>query len=345
MIKSITIRRPDDFHVHLRDGELLKTTVPHVAGQFSRAIIMPNLKPPITTTKQAVEYKERILKALPQDLAFTPLMTLYLTDHFSIQEVMAAKSSGIVHGMKLYPAGATTFSERGIQNISRLYPVFEAMQKHHLPLLVHGESTRKGIDIFDREKAFIDESLEPLTRQFSHLKVVFEHITTEDAVEFVSASSPRIAATITAHHLRYNRNDLFYGGIHPHLYCLPLLNHASHQKALLLAATSGNPKFFLGSDSAPHAQSEKESACGPAGIYTAHAALELYAEVFEQEGALDKLEAFSSQHGALFYGLPLNQETITLVKEPHPIPESFPFGTEKLVPLSANEQVLWRLKE
>lgn len=343
MMQTITIRRPDDFHVHLRDGLFLRTTVPHTAKRFLRAIVMPNLKSPIITTKQAVAYRHRILQVLPKKASFTPLMTLYLTDACSPEEIMTAKASGVVYGYKLYPVGVTTHATRGIQNITRLYPIFDGMQKYQLPLLIHGESIRPDVDIFDREKVFIDETLAPLVHHFPCLKIVLEHITTKEAVEFVDASSSFVGATITAHHLLYQRNDLFKGGIHPHLYCLPLLKRAHHRGALLSAAIRGHSRFFLGTDSAPHPRSQKESMCGCAGIYTAHAAIELYATVFEQQNALEKLESFASENGALFYGLPLNTGTLTLRKKPQRIPHAFRFGKETLVPLLAGDTLSWTL--
>lgn len=341
MIKTVTIRRSDDFHVHLRDGPFLKTTVPHTAKRFARAMVMPNLKSPIITTKQAIAYQRRILQAVPQKRSFMPLMTLYLTDGFSPQEIVTAKASNMIYGCKLYPAGATTHTTTGVQNITRLYPIFEVMQKYQFPLLIHGESIRQDVDVFDREKIFIDETLEPLIRHFPCLKIVLEHISTKEAVEFVDDGSSFVGATITVHHLLYQRNDLLEGGIRPHLYCLPLLKRAHHREALLSAAMRGHSRFFLGTDSAPHPRSKKESICGCAGIYTAHAAIELYAAVFEQHHALEKLESFASENGALFYGLPLNSGTLTLCKKPKRIPRTFQFGKEKLVPLLAGDSLSW----
>lgn len=341
--QTLKIRKPDDCHIHLRDHEALSTTVPHVASRFARAIVMPNLKPPVTSIKSACEYQARILKALPRGTTFNPLMTLYLTDDTSRQTVLDAKACESVIGFKLYPAGATTHSEAGVKEIQKLAPIFEEIQKQGLALLVHGESTNPAVDIFDREKVFIDETLSPLLKKFPSLKVVLEHITTEEAVAFVREAAKNVGATLTAHHLLYSRNDLFQGGIHPHLYCLPILKRKKHQAALIATAISGNPKFFLGSDSAPHPQSQKESACGCAGIYTAHAALELYAEIFEKENALDKLEAFASEYGARFYGLPLNTEYITLKKEVTRVPDAFPLGSEKLIPLLAGKSIGWKI--
>ena len=318
---TLTITRPDDWHLHVRDGDALATVIPHTARQFARAIIMPNLKPPVITTAQALAYRDRILAAVPAGLTFEPLMTLYLTDNTPAAEIASAKASGAVHAVKYYPAGATTNSDSGVTAIAKTYAALDAMQEHGLPLLVHGEVTDSAVDIFDREKVFIDTVLAPLVERFPELKIVFEHITTQDAVDFVMSAPARIGATLTAHHLLYNRNAMFTGGMRPHYYCLPVLKRESHRAALIAAACSGNPKFFLGTDSAPHSQQSKESACGCAGIYTAHAALELYAEVFEQAGALDRLEAFASYRGADFYGLPRNRTTVTLVKSPWQIPE------------------------
>ncbi|MDV6341937.1 dihydroorotase [Nitrosomonas sp. Is24] len=345
MLTSITITRPDDWHLHLRDGEQLHAVLPHTAKQFARAIIMPNLKPPVVTVEMALAYRTRILAALPVALQnyFEPLMTLYLTDNTPPSEIIRAKEGGIIHGVKLYPAGATTNSDAGVTDIAKCYATLAAMEQNNLPLLVHGEVTDADVDVFDREKVFIDRILAPLTRRFSDLRIVFEHVTTRDAVQFVTAASQRIAATITAHHLLLNRNALFQGGIRPHHYCLPVLKREIHRQALLDAATGGNPKFFLGTDSAPHGQTSKENACGCAGIFTAHAAIELYATAFEQAGALNKLEAFASFHGADFYQLPRNKDSITLKKESWIVPEQFDFAGEQLIPLYAGNPVNWKL--
>lgn len=344
-MQQLTLTRPDDWHIHLRDGDFLNTTVPHAARQFGRAIVMPNLRPPVTTTAQAQDYRQRILAATPRGARFEPLMTLYLTDNTPPEEIRRAKDSGIVQGVKLYPAGATTNSDAGVTALERCYPALAAMEEVGLPLLVHGEVTAAHIDIFDRERIFIEQNLLPLTARFSALKVVFEHITTRDAVSFVLDASANIAATITAHHLLLNRNDLLAGGIRPHYYCLPVLKREDDRAALLRAATSGNPKFFLGTDSAPHSRATKEAACGCAGTYTAHAALEFYAEAFEQTDALEKLEGFASFHGADFYGLPRNQEQVTLIKQEQEIPDSYVFGSETVVPLRAGGKIAWRLQE
>lgn len=340
---TLTLTRPDDWHLHLRDGDVLHAVLPHSARQFARAIIMPNLRPPVTTTAQALAYRTRILEALPDGMKFEPLMTLYLTDNTSPAEIARAKSSGLIHACKLYPAGATTNSDSGVTDIHKIYPVLEAMQTHEMPLLVHSEVTDPQVDIFDREAVFIARVLVPTMRDFSALKVVLEHLTTQDAVEYVREAPATIAATITAHHLLYNRNAIFQGGIRPHYYCLPVLKRERHRQALLKAATSGDPKFFLGTDSAPHPRSGKETACGCAGCYTAHAALELYAEAFDSVGALDKLEAFASFHGADFYGLPRNSETVTLQRQPVPVPDSFPLGEDRLIPLRSGESLAWQL--
>ena len=342
-MQTLTLTQPDDWHLHLRDGAALAAVLPDTARQFARAIVMPNLKPPVTTTELARAYRARILAALPEKSCFDPLMTLYLTDNTDPQEIERAKASGFVHGVKLYPAGATTHSDAGVTQLSRCHAVFETMQRLHIPLLVHGEVTSPQVDVFDRERVFIDTQLAPLIERFPDLRVVLEHITTSDAVKFVVNSGPQIAATLTAHHLLYNRNAMFEGGLRPHYYCLPVLKRETHREALLEAATSGNPKFFLGTDSAPHAQSAKESACGCAGMYTAHTALELYAEAFEHARALDKLEAFASFHGADFYGLPRNTAKITLEKSAWIVPRELPFGDGVLVPLRAGEEVSWKL--
>jgi len=344
-LTSITFTRPDDWHLHLRDGEQLRAVLPHTAKQFARAIVMPNLRPPVVTVEMALAYRARILAALPAALQsdFEPLMTLYLTDNTAPAEIVRAKESGVIHGVKLYPAGATTNSDAGVTDIAKCYATLAAMEQNNLPLLVHGEVTDADVDVFDREKVFIDRILAPLTHRFPGLRIVFEHVTTRDAVQFVTAASRHIAATITAHHLLLNRNAIFQGGIRPHHYCLPVLKREIHRQALLEAATSGNPKFFLGTDSAPHSQMNKENACGCAGIFTAHAAIELYAAAFEQAGALNKLEAFASFHGADFYQLPRNTSSITLKKESWIVPEQFDFAGEQLIPLYAGNPLNWKL--
>ncbi|MEN9430333.1 MAG: Dihydroorotase [Pseudomonadota bacterium] len=343
MTTRLTITRPDDWHIHLRDGAVLANTVPDVARYFGRAICMPNLVPPVKTTEEARGYYQRILAVRPAQSSFEPLMVLYLTDHTDAAEIAKAKASGIVQAVKLYPAGATTNSHAGVTNLENVYPVLEKMAEHGVPLLVHGEVTHADIDIFDREKVFIETILAPLHRRFSTLKIVLEHITTDDAVQFVQATNDNIAATITAHHLLFNRNHMLVGGIRPHYYCLPILKRQSHQASLLAAATSGNPKFFLGTDSAPHAIGAKEAACGCAGSYTAHAAIELYAEAFEQMNALDKLEGFASFFGADFYGLARNSDTITLEKEQWSVPENYSLGQSVVVPIRAGSSIAWRV--
>ncbi len=340
---TLTLTRPDDWHLHVRDGAAMRAVVPHSARQFARAIIMPNLRPPVTTTEQALAYRSRILDAVPAGWTFEPLMTLYLTNNTSPDEIVRASESDHVVACKLYPAGATTNADAGVTAIAKIYPVLEAMQRQGLPLLIHGEVTDPAVDVFDREAVFIEQVLTPLAWDFPELKIVLEHITTQDAMDYVRDAPATVAATITAHHLLYNRTAIFQGGIRPHYYCLPILKRERHRQALLQAATSGNPKFFLGTDSAPHPRSGKETACGCAGCYTAHAALELYAEAFAAAGALDRLEAFASFHGADFYGLPRNTGTVTLRRQPMPVPESFPFGVEELVPLRAGELLEWRL--
>jgi dihydroorotase len=342
-MNTLTITRPDDWHLHLRDEAALRAVLPDTARRFGRAIIMPNLRPPVTTTALAGEYRQRILAALPVGMTFEPLMTLYLTDNTHAEEIATATASGFVHGVKLYPAGATTNSDSGVSSLAKCTAALAAMEKLGVPLLVHAEVTDADVDVFDREKVFIERHMIPLRRDFPALKIVFEHITTRDAAEFVVAAPAHIGATITAHHLLMNRNAMFVGGIRPHHYCLPVLKREEHRQALVAAAISGSPKFFLGTDSAPHAKSAKEAACGCAGMYTAHAAIELYAEAFEQAGALDKLEAFASFYGADFYGLPRNAEKITLVREPWKVPEDVPFGSDHLVPLRAGQDVAWRL--
>jgi dihydroorotase len=339
----LTLRRPDDWHLHLRDGAALASVVADSARRFARAIVMPNLKPAVRTTAQALDYRERILGALPDGAAFEPLMTLYLTDDTPPEEIARARLSGKVFGVKLYPAGATTHSDEGVTRLSRCFHTLEKMEQLGLPLLVHGESTDPAIDVFDREQAFVEEVLGPIVERFSGLKVVLEHITTREAAQYVEVTGPNVAATITAHHLLMNRNALFMGGIRPHHYCLPVLKRESHREALVEAATSGNPKFFLGTDSAPHPRGAKEAACGCAGIYTAHAALELYATAFEEAGALDKLEGFASVFGAQFYGLPLNEGTISLERAEWRVPERIAFGADELVPLRAGETISWKL--
>jgi dihydroorotase len=339
----LTFTRPDDWHLHLRDGDVLRNVLPDTAHRFARAIVMPNLRPPVTTTALAAAYRERILQALPSGLRFEPLMTLYLTDNTAPEEITRAQASGFVHGVKLYPAGATTNSDSGVTDIARCYPTLEAMDRHGMPLLVHAEVTDAEVDVFDREKVFIDRHMAPLIARFPGLRVVFEHITTRDAAQFVAEAPATVGATITVHHLLMNRNALFTGGMRPHHYCLPVLKREEHRQALLAAAVSGNPKFFLGTDSAPHAKSAKESACGCAGMYTAHAAIELYAEAFEAAGALERLEAFASFHGADFYGLPRNADSITLEKQSWTMPDALPLADDVVVPLRAGSQVHWRL--
>lgn len=343
MTKTITMTRPDDWHLHLRDGAALKAVVADTAKQFGRAIVMPNLRPPVTTTALAAAYRDRIVQALPEGADFKPLMTLYLTEKTSAEEVLKAKASGLVYGVKLYPAGATTNSDSGVTNIDKCADTFAAMQKAGLPLLVHAEVTDADVDVFDREKVFIDRHMRPLIAKYPNLKVIFEHITTKDAADFVAAAGDNVAATITAHHLLMNRNDMFKGGIRPHHYCLPILKREEHRLALVKAATSGSPKFFLGTDSAPHAKNAKEAMCGCAGMYTAHAAIELYAEVFEAANALDKLEGFASFYGADFYGLPRNAKQVNLAKESWTVPESYPYDGDVLVPLRAGGVVGWKI--
>jgi len=349
-MQTLTLTRPDDWHLHLRDGVALGAVVAATARQFARAIVMPNLKPPVTTTEQARAYRDRILDALrraapdePACQAFEPLMTLYLTDATSPDEIRRAAASGFVHAVKLYPAGATTHSEAGVTGIDKVHRALEAMQACGMPLLIHGEVTDPAVDVFDREAVFIDTVLEPLRRDFPQLRIVFEHITTQEAAQYVAQSIGPIGATITAHHLLYERNALFKGGMRPHWYCLPILKRETHRRALLEAATSGNPRFFLGTDSAPHAQHLKENACGCAGCYTAPHAMELYAAAFESVGRLDRLEGFASLHGPDFYRLPRNTDTVTLRRETWTIPESLPFGDEAIVPLAAGESLAWRL--
>ena len=342
-IKTITITKPDDWHLHLRDGEMLGTAASHTARSFSRAIVMPNLKPPVTTVEGALAYRQRILDALPTDTNFSPLMTLYLTDNLAQEELVRLSEEPDVVAVKYYPAGATTNSDSGVTSIEKVMPTLEVMAKRGIPLLIHGEVTDGEIDIFDREQRFIDMVLTPLRAQLPDLKVVLEHITTANAVAFVSEQSSNVAATITVHHLLYNRNHLLAGGVRPHFYCLPVLKRNSHQLALIEAATSGSPKFFLGTDSAPHPQGDKEAACGCAGIYTAPGALELYTEVFDQAKALDRLEGFASLYGPRFYGLPVNAEKISLVRDSWQMEESFQFGSNTVIPVRAGETLHWRL--
>ena len=343
-MKQIKLTKPDDWHLHLRQGEAMSSVVGMTARQMGRAIVMPNLSPPVKTVKQALDYRREIVSALPKSSGFNPLMTLYLTDNTSKQDIINVSNEKHVYAVKLYPAGATTNSESGVTNLSNVYPALEQMQKEGIPLLVHGEVTHNDIDIFDRERVFIETILEPLAAMFPGLKIILEHITTKDSVDFVTGSRSTIAATITAHHLMANRNHMLVGGIKPHYYCLPVLKRKTpHQDALIAAATSGNPKFFLGTDSAPHYQNEKESACGCAGIFSAHAAIELYADAFEKANKLDMLEGFASKYGADFYGLKRNTETITLEKRPWTVPKSYSFSDSKVIPFFAEEQLSWRL--
>ncbi len=341
MTQTLSITQPDDWHIHLRDGAVLPRTVADAASNFQRAIVMPNLVPPVMTTAQALDYRDRILAARPAGSEFEPLMVLYLTDNTDPAEIARAKAAGI-HAAKLYPAGATTNSASGVTDIRKIYPVLNAMQEAGMLLLLHGEVTDAAIDIFDREKVYLEKILSGVIRDFPTLRMVLEHITTADAAEFVTEAPANIAATITAHHLLYNRNHMLAGGIRPHYYCLPILKRNTHQQALIAAATSGNPKFFLGTDSAPHAQHKKETACGCAGCYTAYAAIELYAEAFEDAGALDKLEGFASHFGPDFYQLPRNTHTITLIKKEWTMPASLPWGDNQLIPLRAGEALRWQ---
>ncbi|MFN0038760.1 MAG: dihydroorotase [Burkholderiales bacterium] len=344
-MNRVTLTQPDDWHLHLRDGEALRAVLPHTVRRFARAIVMPNLRPPVTTLDAAVAYRHRILSCLPSGALFEPLMTLYLTDNTLPGEVRAAAASGVVRALKYYPAGATTNSDAGVSDIRRCFETLQAMSETGLPLLIHGEVTDPDVDVFDREKVFLECTLGTLVETFPKLKIVLEHITTADAVRFVRDGPSTLAATVTAHHLLLSRNDMFRGGIHPHLYCLPILKRERHRQALVQAATSGDPKFFLGTDSAPHAKHTKEVACGCAGVYTAHAGIELYAEAFNQAGALEKLEAFASFHGADFYGLARNQRKITLEKQPWRVPSEYPFGVHVLVPMRAGNQVEWSFTE
>lgn len=343
MTDVLKMARPDDWHLHLRDGDTLKSVLPHTVAQFGRAIVMPNLKPPVTTTEQAAAYRDRILAAVPAGSRFEPLMVLYLTNNTSPDEIRKARASGFVHAVKLYPAGATTNSDAGVTDLRHCYKVLEVMQEVGMPLLVHGEVTDPEVDIFDREAVFIDRVMQPLRQAMPALKVVFEHITTKDAADYVMQAGEPTAATITAHHLLYNRNEIFKGGIRPHYYCLPVLKRETHRLALLAAATSGSPKFFLGTDSAPHAKGLKEHACGCAGCYTALHALELYAQAFDQAGALDRLEGFASFYGADFYGLPRSTETVTLARESWQVPAELPMGDTVVVPLDAGQSLGWKL--
>jgi dihydroorotase len=342
---ELTLTCPDDWHLHLRDGAALAAVVPHTAQRFARAIVMPNLRPPVVSTEQALAYRRRILAALPPGVDFEPLMTLYLTDSTPAEEITRARQSGQVHAVKWYPAGATTHSDAGVTDITRTYPALEAMEARGLPLLVHAEVTDPDVDVFDREAVFIERLLAPLQLRFPALKLVLEHVTTREGIEFVNSSPATVAATITAHHLLLNRNAMFAGGIRPHAYCLPVLKRETHRVALIEAATGGSGRFFLGTDSAPHAREHKESACGCAGVYSAHAALELYAEVFEEAGALDRLEGFAARFGADFYGLPYNATTVTLEKVDWRVPDHYPLGESRVVPLCAGETLSWRIRD
>jgi dihydroorotase len=343
-VQTLTLRHPDDWHLHLRDGDALPAVVPHTAQRFARAIVMPNLKPPVTTTEQALAYRSRILAAVPHGAAFTPLMTLYLTDDTTADEIHRARDSGIVHGVKLYPAGATTHSDAGVTHVRHTYAALEAMQQAGLPLLVHGEATDPDVDVFDREAVFIERTLAPLMKDFPGLKIVLEHITTADAAAFVREGGELLGATVTPQHILMNRNALFQGGIRPHHYCLPVLKRERHRQAIMDVLAEGHARFFLGTDSAPHPRGAKESACGCAGIYSAHAALELYAEAFEAAGALRHLEAFASLNGPRFYGLPVNEGTLTLVRDAWEVPAAYPLGKDSVVPLRAGTHIAWRLK-
>ncbi len=341
---SITIRQPDDWHLHVRDGDVLPDVMKETTRCFGRAIIMPNLKSPVTTTELAIAYRDRINAACPDGTGFDPLMTLYLTDKTEPAEIKKAKGSSLVHAVKYYPAGATTHSDSGVTDLKHVYRVLEQLSQHGMPLLVHGEVTDPDIDVFEREKIFIDRKLTPLVKDFPELRIVFEHITTKHAVDYVRQASTNIGATITPHHLVYNRNAMFKGGIRPHYYCLPILKHEKHRQSLLSAATSGDPKFFLGTDSAPHSLANKESSCGCAGIYNAPVAIELYVDIFEQAGALDKLEDFASINGANFYKLPINEKTITLEKTAWTVPKTKPLGNENVSPLCGGEKIAWQIK-
>ena len=343
-MNKLTITQPDDWHLHVRNGAILKTVLPHTAQRFARAIIMPNLKPPITTVDQALAYRQEILAAVPGHLNFTPLMTLYLTGSTTVEEIKRAAESEYVHAFKLYPAGATTHSDAGVADVKAIYPLLEAMERHDIPLLIHGEVTDSQCDIFDRERVFIEQTLSDIVATFPALRIVVEHVTTAEAVNFVLSASDRVAATITPQHLLYNRNAMLAGGIRPHYYCLPILKREHHRQALVAAATGGNPKFFLGTDSAPHLTHLKENACGCAGCFSAHAAIELYAEAFEQANALDKLEGFASFHGADFYRLPRNSGTITLVKTAWTVPASYGDESISITPLKADEEITWKIQ-
>ena len=340
---ALTLRRPDDWHLHLRDGDALAAVVDATARVFGRAIVMPNLKPPVTTVASALAYRARILAATGPRSRFEPLMTLYLTDNTPLAEIAAAKASGAIHAIKYYPAGATTNSDSGVTALERAYPAIEAIEKHGLVLSLHGEVTDPDVDIYDRERVFVDGALARLVRDFPGLRIVLEHITTREAAQFVAEAPPRVAATITPQHLLWSRNAMLVGGLRPHYYCLPILKRETHRRSLVAVATSGSPKFFLGTDSAPHARPTKEHACGCAGCYSAPVALELYAEAFDDAGALDRLEGFASRHGAAFYGLPPHDDTVTLVRESWTAPAEYPFGRETIVPLRAGETVRWRV--
>jgi dihydroorotase len=344
-VQTLTITRPDDFHLHLRDGAVMSSVVRDSASQFGRAIIMPNLTKPVVSIQHAKAYRERIIAALPDDSRFEPLMTLYLTDNTTCSEIETAIQNKIIYAIKYYPSGSTTNSENGVTNIENIFPLLECMIEHDFPLLVHGETTAPDVDIFDREAVFIDTTLLPLVKRYDQLRLVLEHVSTLEGINFIKAGSKNIAATITPHHLLLNRNNIFINGLRPHHYCLPVLKSEDHRQAVLEAATSGNPKFFLGTDSAPHAKYDKESACCPAGIYSAYNAMSIYAECFEQAGSLDRLEGFASHFGADFYRLPRNQDTITLVKKEWTVPETLPFGEMSLVPLRAGETCQWMLAE
>jgi dihydroorotase len=339
---TLTITRPDDWHVHLRDGAMMRSVVGATARTFARAVVMPNLTPPVTTVAAAAAYRDRILAALPAASAFAPLMTLYLTDNTPVQEIATARASGFVVGAKYYPAGATTHSDSGVSDLARTYAALAAMEKHGLPLLVHGEVTDPDVDIFDRERVFVDRQLTRIVRDFPALKIVLEHITTTEAAQFIDAAPANVGATITPQHLSWSRNALLVGGMRPHFYCMPVLKREAHRLSLVRAATGGSPKYFLGTDSAPHARGDKESACGCAGCYSAHAAIELYAEAFDRADALERLEAFASFHGADFYGLPRNTATVTLKREAWVVPATYPFGEHAVVPLCAGETMRWR---
>jgi dihydroorotase len=342
---ELTLTRPDDCHLHLRDGAALASVVPHTARCFARAIVMPNLKPPVVTTAQALAYRQRILAAVQPDGDFNPLMTLYLTDHTPVEEITRARQSGHIHAVKFYPAGATTHADAGVTDITRTYAALEAMEDCGLPLLVHAEVTDPDVDVFDREAVFIERLLQPLCARFPALRLVLEHVTTREGIEFVRSSPDTVAGTLTAHHLLLNRNAMFAGGIRPHAYCLPVLKRETHRIALIEAAVSGSRKFFLGTDSAPHAREYKETACGCAGIYTAHAALELYARIFEEAQSLERLEGFAARHGADFYGLPYNPTSVTLEKLDWQVPERYPLGDSSVIPLFAGQTLHWRIRK